>query len=76
MEDTKTLFIGDLSVYCSEADVESLFGQFGPIEKITIKRGMTGSTNLSYGFIKFHRRESAETAIRMNGFMFLGRAMR
>lgn len=76
MEDTKTLFIGDLSVYCSEADVESLFGQFGPIDKITIKRSSAGNTNLSYGFIKFQKRESAESAIRMNGFMFLGRAMR
>jgi RNA recognition motif-containing protein len=75
-EDTRTLFIGDLSVYCTEQNIENLFLQFGQIEKITIKRGASGSTNLSYGFIKFYQKESAEAAACMNGFVFLGRAMR
>ena len=68
-DDLRTLFVGDLSVYCSENDLQTLFSQFGPIEKITIKRGVSGSTNLSYGFVKFYHRESAEAATAMKGMM-------
>lgn len=75
-DDLRTLFVGDLSVYCSETDLQNLFSQFGPIEKITIKRGVSGTTNLSYGFVKFYHRESAEAATAMKGIMFLGRAIK
>ena len=76
-EDACTLFLGDLSVYCSEKDIRKLFRPFGVIEAIRVKRGTSNKTNLSYGFIKFSTRESADQALRqLNGVMFLGRAIR
>jgi RNA recognition motif-containing protein len=76
LDDQRTLFVGDLSVYCNEQDMHSLFAQFGSVEKITIKRGMSGATNLSYGFVKFFANASAEKAVCLNGSMFMGRAIR
>ena len=75
-DDDRTLFVGDLSIYCGEADLEQLFAQFGPIEKVTLKRGSSATTNLSYGFVKFLHRESAEAATVMKGFVFMGRSIR
>lgn len=72
-----TLFLGDLSVHCTERDIRKLFRPFGTIEAIRIKRGSNTKTNLSYGFIKFSNRQSAELAItQINGLMFLGRCIR
>ena len=72
-----TLFLGDLSVYCTEKDIRKLFRPFGTIEAIRVKRGSSNKTNLSYGFLKFSTRESADQALRaLNGVMFLGRALR
>lgn len=76
-EEPSTLFLGDLSVYCTEKDIRKLFRPFGPIESIRVKRGSSNKTNLSYGFIKFTFPESAEQAIKhLNGIMFLGRSLK
>jgi RNA recognition motif-containing protein len=77
---TTTLFLGDLSIYCQEKEVFALFRPYGPIESIQIKRSdetMTRKPHLSYGFVKFEFRESAERALmELNGKIFLGRAIR
>lgn len=79
MEDdyASTLFLGDLSVHCTERDIRKLFRPMGTIEAIRIKRGTNAKTNLSYGFIKFSTRQAAEMAqTQLNGYMFLGRCIR
>ncbi|RYG94267.1 RNA-binding protein [archaeon] len=77
MEDSSTLFLGDLSVFCTEKDIRRLFRTFGTIEAIRIKRGSSGKANLSYGFIKFSDQQAAEKAYHeLNGVMFLGRGLR
>lgn len=77
MDDSSTLFLGDLSVFCTEKDIRKLFRTYGTIEAIRIKRGSSGKANLSYGFIKFAERQSAEQACHeLNGVMFLGRGLR
>ncbi len=76
-DEASTLFLGDLSVFCTEKDIRKLFRPFGPIEAIRVKRGTSNKTNLSYGFIKFALPESAEQARQqLNGVMFLGRGLR
>ena len=76
-DESTTLFLGDLSVFCTEKDIRKLFRPFGTIEAIRVKRGSSSKTNLSYGFIKFSTRESAEMALdQLNGILFLGRALR
>jgi heterogeneous nuclear ribonucleoprotein R len=72
----RTLFLGDLSVYCTEEDLGNFFRPFGTIEKIRMKHA-TNNKNLSYGFITFSTREAAERVIQqMNGKVFLGRTLR
>jgi RNA recognition motif-containing protein len=72
-----SLFLGDLSIYSTEKDIRQLFKNYGVIETVRIKRGSSGKPHLSYGFIKFRDRESAERALReLNGTVFLGRALR
>ncbi len=72
-----TVFVGDLSIYCTEKDLYELFKSFGPIEEIRLKRSNSDRTSLSYGFVKFATVEQATTAIStMNGYMHLGRGLR
>mmetsp|Transcript_11449 Transcript_11449/g.12367 ORF Transcript_11449/g.12367 Transcript_11449/m.12367 type:complete len:459 (-) Transcript_11449:2173-3549(-) len=77
---TTTLFLGDLSVYCQEKEVFALFRTYGPIESIQIKRSDDSAIrkpHLSYGFVKFQHRESAERAlVELSGKLLLGRALR
>jgi nuclear cap-binding protein subunit 2 len=76
-EVSKTLFLGDLSVYCTEKDIRQLFRPFGMIESIRLKKGSANSTRLGYGFIQYSTKESAEQALNhLSGIMFLGRVMR
>ncbi len=73
-EDT-TLFVGDLSVYCTEKDLLELFCSFGTIEAVTIKRH--GNKSSCYGFLRFKRRQDADRAKQqMNGYLVHGRKMR
>lgn len=75
-----TLFLGDLSLYCQEKEVFALFRNYGPIESIQIKRSDDSAVrkpHLSYGFVKFQHRESAELALKeLNGKVLLGRSLR
>eukprot|EP01031_Cornospumella_fuschlensis_P037279 gene37279-45263_t len=48
-----TLFIGDLSIFCEDADIHRAFSPYGQIVEIKIMRSEETNRNLSYGFIKF-----------------------
>jgi RNA recognition motif-containing protein len=72
-----TLFIGDLSIFCTIQDIEKVFSTFGPIVDIRIKRDENTNKNLSYGFVKYVLVNSAEQALNnLNGFVLCGRPMR
>jgi RNA recognition motif-containing protein len=72
-----TLFLGDLSIFCNEQEIFNLFQPFGPIESVQLKKCEKKKPHLSYGFIKFAYRQSADQALQQtNGQIFLGRAIR
>jgi RNA recognition motif-containing protein len=76
---SRTLFVGDISIFCDEKNLYELFSSFGEVDSIQLKKPETNSTksHLSYGFIKFRHRDSAEIALqKADGFVFLGRALR
>lgn len=76
-QQSATLFLGDLSIFCQESDLYKLFQPYGPIESIDIKRSEKNKPCLAYGFIKFFYRDSAEQAMEaINGMIFLGRSIR
>jgi RNA recognition motif-containing protein len=69
--------VGDLSIYCTKEELESVFCVFGPIRDIRIKCDELTGKNLSYGFIEFESVTSAVNVLtRMNGYVLCGRPMR
>ena len=72
-----SLFIGDLSKFCTEGHLEDLFSPFGPIVEVKIKRNNTTGKTLSYGFVSFVNDESAVSALAaLDGQTFHGRHLR
>ncbi len=73
----RTLFLGDLPIFCSEADLEKLFAPYGEIYEIRLKRDADTHRNLSYGFIKYVVPACASLAKQdLDGCFLHGRAMR
>lgn len=73
----RTLFLGDLPIYCVEENLEQLFSQYGEIYEIRLKRDPITNRNLSYGFVKYVVPECAALALeRLDGYMLHGRAMK
>ena len=72
-----TLFVGDLSIFCTETDLREAFSAFGELSEVKIIRCEETKKNLSYGFVKFAETESAVKAIdELNGSMLCGRPLR
>eukprot|EP01038_Epipyxis_sp_PR26KG_P011695 gene11695-15658_t len=72
-----SLFIGDLSYFCEEADIIRGFEPFGEIMEVKIKRNQETNRNLSYGFLRYANSNSAKRAIEeMNGMLLCGRPVR
>jgi RNA recognition motif-containing protein len=75
--DRCTLFLGDLSLFCTEKDVEDAFTQFGQIVEVRIQRSKETARALSYGFIEFSEPTVAQTALNsMNNYVLKGRPLR
>ena len=75
MLESRTLYIGNLSLYCSEQELAQLFLPFGTIESVLIKKSTNGG--VSYAFLKYQTRVSAEHALQqMNGVLVHGRQLR
>ena len=71
------LFLGDLSIFCCEKDIEDAFASYGDIFNVRIQRSKETSRALSYGFIEFSCETAAVTAMNeMNGFVLKGRPLR
>ena len=69
----KTLFVGDLSKLCEEAQLFNLFNNYGTIISIKIVRGFN-NTSLSYGFVVMSTEDEVRNAINyLNGVLFMGR---
>lgn len=74
---TYSLFLGDLSVFCTKEDLEQLFSPFGTITDIRIKQDMNTGKKLSYGFVEFDNINSAINVLKnMNGYVLCGRPLR
>jgi RNA recognition motif-containing protein len=72
-----TLFVGDLSIFCTEENLRVAFRQYGELSEVKIIRCETTNKNLSYGFVKYHHVASANAAIQqLHGALMCGRPMR
>jgi nucleolysin TIA-1/TIAR len=74
--ENKTLFLGDLSRFCTEIELEELFSQHGHVLETKISRTSTG-ISLGYGFICMAERGQAEEAMKnLVGVVLSGRPLR
>jgi RNA recognition motif-containing protein len=72
----RTLFLGDLSYFCTEEDLCAVFASYGHISTVRVRRGVTGES-LMHGFIALDSHEAAKRAIvDLDGKIFMGRSMR
>lgn len=72
-----TLFIGDFAPTGTEADLYGLFGDYGSILEVKIKRKASGTKMLVYAFVTFAEEAEAQTAMaNMEGQDFHGRKLR
>lgn len=72
-----TLFVGNLSVFCTEKEIEQVFTPYGHILEIRMAKSEDQSKHLSYGFIKFANVASAQLAMHdLNGVVLCGRPLK
>eukprot|EP00033_Pygsuia_biforma_P001879 GCRY01002100.1.p1 GENE.GCRY01002100.1~~GCRY01002100.1.p1 ORF type:complete len:235 (-),score=6.61 GCRY01002100.1:202-882(-) len=77
IEDSTTIFIGNLSYSARERDLEADFGRYGRVIKITIGRNKLNGQSRGYGFVEFENRRDAEEAFRaFDGVDYEGRKLR
>lgn len=71
------LFLGDLSLFCTEDDLRVAFQPFGNLVEVRIKRSKENKKNLSYGFVEYSSPVEAIRAMQvMDGKIFCGRALK
>src|SRR5689334_7288395 len=69
------LFIGNLSFQATEADLTSLFSQYGAVENVSVMTDRMTGQSRGFAFIEMSDRKQAESAIAaLNGTDLQGRA--
>lgn len=72
---SKTLFVGNLSIFVHEHDFYELFLPFGGVESIEFKK--TVDREVCYCFVKFANYETAKSVlITLDGHIFQGKPLR
>lgn len=71
----ETIFAGDLSFFCKEVHLQTLFNAFGAVKSTIIRRGK-GGENLQYGFIQMSGLDARKAVVSLNGTKFMGRKLR
>lgn len=73
---TRSLFVGDLSFFCTEIELAGAFSRFGEVLNTEVKRSR-GGDSLMHGFVDFAHESNALLAIQhMNGQKFMGRKLK
>ena len=72
-----TIFVGDLSRFCSDEDITSLFLPYGRVLETKIMRNPVTGISLGYGFLIMGSAESATLAMQcLHGIQLRGRPLR
>lgn len=76
-KELRSLFIGDLSVHCTEKDIYAVFQSCGPIESVKVKQAFSHQSHSAYGFVTYMTVESAQRAMdTLQGAILLGRPLK
>lgn len=71
----EALFVGDLSYFCSDSDLQRTFQPYGPVHKAVVRKSKTNEP-LHYGFIEIPIHNANRAIEELNGEMLLGRKLR
>lgn len=72
-----SLFVGDLSIFCTEDLLRGAFEPHGTIVDVKIIHCENTNKNLCYGFVKFaSQTEGAKAMAVLNGMLLCGRPLR
>ena len=67
IEQSTTLYIGNLSFYTTEEQLYALFGRVGEVRRIIMGLDRNTKTPCGFCFVEYHRRTDTEDAIRYIG---------
>ena len=71
------LFVGDLSYFCTEEQLRSLFSEYGTVAEARIRRGERNGHSLMHGFVKMTSLGDANRcAEALDDAMYMGRRLR
>jgi RNA recognition motif-containing protein len=77
MSNVYSLFLGDLTYFCTESNLYEEFGKFGKVLNVRVIRGKETMKTLCYGFVEYLEYENARAALNgMNGKLFHGRILK
>ncbi|KAK9319102.1 hypothetical protein V1517DRAFT_333657 [Lipomyces orientalis] len=70
------LYVGNVHFAITESDLKQIFESYGNVEFVVLQKDETGVRSKGYGFVQFADRESATSALELNGFKLGGRPIR
>ena len=78
VRDSLEVFVGNLSYFCEEKDLQDLFNQYGNVRNVRMMRSSDGKhKSLMFGFVMLSTTQEAEQAQQLfNGHLFMGRHLR
>ena len=77
LSNSRIVYVGDLSFFCFEDQLFSLFSRHGRVIKVEVKRGKATGDSLLHGFVEMDSPASVEKVLaNLQGIKFMGRKMR
>jgi cold-inducible RNA-binding protein len=73
---SRKLYVGNLPYQASEQDLETLFGQIGPVDSVSVMRDMATGRARGFAFVEMGTDDGAKKAIEeLHGYEMSGRAL-
>ncbi|KAK9449413.1 uncharacterized protein V1518DRAFT_373171 [Limtongia smithiae] len=69
------LYVGNIHFAVTESDLKQIFQSYGDVDFVVLQKDES-SRSKGYGFVQFADRESAQSALELNGFKLGGRPIR
>lgn len=71
----ETVFVGNLSYFCTNAALVNFFSQLGPVQNVNVRRSKK-NVPLHYGFVEMSQDMAQLACEKLNGLDFMGRKIR
>jgi hypothetical protein len=71
----ETIFVGDLSYFCTDQDLRRIFQPFGPVKSASVRRS-ANNESLHYGFVQMKAEDATMAFHGMQGKKVMGRHLK